>query len=117
MISWNFVESVVSDFRTCIPIEGDRREWCVNKRAIAWERPLSKRDLEALGLNAPEGEVMAVHVADLISRNAWLEVDPDAFFVSKHFANYPAVLVDMSKANPDVVRELLVDTYEYLSAR
>jgi hypothetical protein len=117
MVSWDEVEAVIATFRTCIPVVGDRREWCVNKKAIAWERPLSKKDMAALGEAAPKGAVMAVHVEDLITRDAWIQSVGSPLFVSNHFANYPAVLVDMEKADLELVTELLNDSYEWLLAR
>lgn len=117
MITWDDVAEIVGEFQTCIPVAGDRKEWCVRGKAIAWERPLSKRDLTALGDAAPRGDVLAVHVSDLVVRDAWVQTVPDACFVSAHFANYPAVLVDMEKADKQVLRELLEEAYEYLSAR
>lgn len=117
MVEWEQIETIVATFRTCIPVAGDKREWCVNKKAIAWERPLSKKDMSALGENAPKGAVMAVHVEDLITRDAWVQTVPGACFVSNHFANYPAVLVDLEKADLQLVTELLTESYEYLLAR
>ena len=117
MITFKDVAELVGEFQTCIPVAGDRQEWCVRGKAIAWERPLSKRDLAALGDEAPKGEVLAVHVADLVVRDAWVQTVPGICFVSAHFASYPAVLVDMEKADRKVLRELLDDAYEYLSTR
>ena len=117
MVSWSEVEAIIATFRTCVPVAGDRREWCVNKKAIAWERPLSQRDLKALGDQAPKGEVMAVHLPDVMIRDAWVQTVPGPCFVSPHFANYPAVLVDLEKADLQLVTELLNESYEYLLTR
>lgn len=116
MVSWSDVDAVIANFRTCIPVAGKNREWCVHKKAIAWERPLSKKDLELLGAWAPNGPVMAVHVENLDVRAKWLERG-GAFFVSRHFATYPAVLVELEKAELPEVTELLNESYEYLLAR
>jgi hypothetical protein len=117
MVEWHEIEAIVATFRICIPVAGDQREWCVNKKAIAWERPLSKKDMAALGDQAPKGAVMAVHVQDLMTRDAWVQTVPGACFVSGHFANYPAVLVDLEKADLQLVTELLNESYEYLLTR
>ena len=92
-----------------------RLEWCVKGKAVAWERPLSKRDLAALGAAAPSGRVLAVHVADLGVKQAWIESVPGVCFTSQHFANYPAVLVDLELADEAVVRELFLETAEWLN--
>jgi hypothetical protein len=53
----------------------------------------------------------------MITRDAWVQTVPGACFVSNHFANYPAVLVDLEKADIQLVTELLTESYEYLLAR
>lgn len=117
MVTWDQIEEIVKGFRTCIPVAGDRLEWCVNKKAIAWERPLSKKDMAALGDSAPRGAVMAIHLESVMARDAWVQTVPGPCFVSPHFANYPAVLVDLEKADLQLVTELLNESYEYLLSR
>ena len=85
------------------------REWCLNGKSIAWVRPLSKKDMLALGENAPKGRVLAIHMPDLVTRDAWIQTVPGQCFVSPHFANYPAVLVDMELADEQLLRELFAD--------
>ena len=115
MVEWSFVDSIASEFDGCKIIDGSggstapKREWCLNGKAVAWERPLSKKDLAALGEMAPKGRVMAVHMPDLMTRDAWVQTVPGPCFVSPHFANYPAVLVDMELADHQLVRELFHD--------
>ena len=46
---------------------------------------------------------------DLITRDAWIQTEPGACFVSQHFLNYPAVLVDMEIVAEQIVRELFDD--------
>jgi hypothetical protein len=45
-------------------------------------------------------------MSDLATRDAWIESVPSSCFVSNHFLNYPAVLVDMELADEQLVREL-----------
>lgn len=35
------------------------RDWRVREKSIAWERPLRKSDLEALGDTAPDGPILS----------------------------------------------------------
>ena len=81
MVTWSEVDAVIANYRTCVPVAGKHREWCVNKKAIAWERPLSKKDMELLGAWAPSRPVMAVHVENLEVRAKWLDRG-GAFFVA-----------------------------------
>jgi len=83
------------------------RAWTVEGKTVAWERPLSKKDLVELGGKAPQGLVVAVHMVDLVERDAWCQTVPDACFVSQHFMTYPAVLLDLELANDQLVREVL----------
>jgi len=84
-----------------------RRTWSGLRADVIWQRPLSKKDLVALGDRAPIGEVLAIHTADLLEKAGWLEIEPATCFDSPHFNGYPAVLVDLAKADPQVVFELM----------
>jgi hypothetical protein len=115
MVEWEFVDALAAEFEGCKFIDGKdkptspMREWCLNGKAVAWERPLSKKDLAAMRESAPKGRVMAVHMPDLLTRDAWVQTVPGPCFVSPHFAKYPAVLVDMELADEQLVRELFDD--------
>ena len=52
--------------------------WSVNGKSFAWERPLRRGDLEALGDAAPDGPVLAARVPDLeeLLVEAWLARAP-----------------------------------------
>ena len=115
MVEWSFIDSLASQEQGCKIVEFDaanpksKREWCLNGKAIAWERPLSKKDMLALGDKAPKGSVLAVHMPDLITRDAWIQTVPVVCFTSAHFAGYPAVLVDLELADEQLVREVFAD--------
>ncbi len=76
---------------------------------MAWERPLSKKDMILLGESAPKGRVLAIKMPDLATRDAWIQTVPGPCFVSKHFLNYPAILVDLELADEQLVLELFDD--------
>ena len=66
-------------------VEGSSREgflnWSVKSKTFAWERPLRRGDLEALGEAAPQGPVLAARVPDLGAKEellveAWLTRAP-----------------------------------------
>lgn len=115
MVEWSFLDSLASQEQGCKIVDFDpadpksKREWCLNGKAIAWERPLSKKDLQALGEKAPKGRVLAVHMPDMITRDAWIQTVPVICFVSAHFASYPAVLIDLELADEQLVREVFAD--------
>lgn len=76
-------------------------------KEIAWQRPLSKKDMVALAEKAPTGDVVAIHVDSVTTKNAWIESEPNSCFDSPHFRNYPAVLIDLANCDLQVVFELL----------
>ena len=83
--------------------------WLVKGKGFAWERPLRRRDLEELGTAAPDGPVLAVHVADVGVKDALLADDPGVFFTTSHFDGYPAVLIRLDVIDESELREVLVD--------
>ncbi|MEY3845855.1 MAG: hypothetical protein RJA66_122 [Actinomycetota bacterium] len=115
MVEWSFLDSLAAQEQGCKLVDFDstnpksKREWCLNGKAIAWERPLSTKDMLALGDKAPKGRVLAVHMPDMMTRDAWIQTVPVACFVSAHFASYPAVLIDLELADEQLVREVFAD--------
>src|SRR5438105_214560 len=73
------------------------RWWVVKKKTIAWERPLRKSDLLALGARAPKGTILGVWVPDLATKALLLSAKPSAFFTTPHFDGHPSVLVTLTR--------------------
>ena len=86
-------------------------EWRVRGRLFAWERPLGRADLVALGPSAPAGVVLGVSVADLGVKEALLAGEPGALFTTPHFDGYAAVLVHLDEVEPDLLAELVSDAW------
>jgi hypothetical protein len=85
--------------------------WKVHEKMFAWERPLRRGDLEALGDQAPDGPVLGVRTAGLEARQAVLAELPHACFTTPHFDGYPAVLVRLDEISVDDLEELLTDAW------
>ena len=83
--------------------------WRVRDRGFAWERPLRTSDLEALGDDAPTGEILAVRVADLGEKDALVAAEPDVFFTVPHLDGFPAVLVRLSAIGLAELTEVITD--------
>jgi hypothetical protein len=53
---------------------------------------------------------------DFDDRAELLAVAPDVYYVTDHYADYSAVLVRLSRVNPDVLRDLLSMAYKFVTA-
>ena len=95
--------------------EGTSRDglpgWSVKGKSFAWERPLRRGDLQALGDAAPEGPVLAARVPDVGAKEALLADGGDAFFTIPHFEGYPAVLVLLDRIGDDDLEEVVVEAW------
>jgi len=57
---------------------------------------------------------LAVRV-DFDDRAELLAADPDIYYVTDHYVGYTAVLVRLSRVNPDVLRDLLGMAYKFVT--
>lgn len=87
------------------------RQWRVGDKLVAWERPLRRRDLEALGDAAPDGPILAARVPHLMAKEALIGDDPDTYFTTPHFDGYPAVLVRLERIAREELGELVVEAW------
>jgi hypothetical protein len=89
----------------------DHAAWIVNKKFFAWERPLRKSDLAALGKTAPQGPILGLRTADLEMKEAMLRSAPAYFFTTPHFDGYPAVLVQLDKISAKELKAAIVEAW------
>ena len=85
--------------------------WSVKDKTFAWERPLRRGDLEALGDAAPEGPVLAARVPDEGAKEALLAEPGGVYFTTPHFDGYPVILVRLDQIAPPDLEELLVEAW------
>jgi hypothetical protein len=85
--------------------------WKVGAKSFAWERPLRRADLAALGGAAPGGPILGVRTEDLEMKQVLLASDPDVFFTTPHFDGYPAVLVQLDIITVTKLRDVLVEAW------
>jgi hypothetical protein len=107
--SWNDVARIVA--RLPETTEPTPRNWRVRKKLIAWERPLRKADYDALGADAPDGDILGARVSDEGVKFALIADDPDVYFTTPHFDGYPAVLVRLGEISEADLTELITDAW------
>jgi hypothetical protein len=109
MATWDDIRAIAATLPETV--ERSPREWRARDKNLAWERPLRAADLEALGADAPDGDILGVRVADVGVAEALVSDDPAVYFRTPHFAGYPAVLVRLDVISPDELRDLLRDAW------
>jgi hypothetical protein len=107
--SWKDVARIVADLPETA--EPTPRNWRVAKKLIVWERPLRKTDLEALGADAPDGDILGARVADEGVKLALIADDPGVYFTTPHFDGYPAVLIRLSEIGVPELTELITEAW------
>lgn len=109
MATWDDVRRAAVDLPEVV--ERSAAEWRVKDKLFAWERPLRSGDLEALGAEAPDGPILAAHVADLGVKDALIADDPSVYFTTPHFNGYRAILVRLDRINPAELSELVTEAW------
>ncbi len=113
MASW----SDVRRFALSLPGTSEERSssgtctWMVNDKNFTWERPLRRKDIEALGDDAPAGPILGVRTADLEMKEVLLASDQEVFFTTPHFDGYPAVLIRLGKIAPKKLKDVIVEAW------
>jgi hypothetical protein len=64
----------------------------------------------------PRPDVLAVRVPDLQDKVALIASDPEAFFTEPHYDGYAVVLVRLPVVAPDVLAEVVADSYRCVTA-
>jgi hypothetical protein len=92
-------------------VSWDNAHWRVHGKGFVWERPLRRSDLRTLGEGAPDGPILGARVEHLGAREALIQDEPDVFFTTPHFDDYPAVLVQLDKIGVDELEEVIVEAW------
>jgi hypothetical protein len=68
--------------------------------------------LEGRRSRVPNFDVLVTWVADLHTKQALLAAEPEIFFTTDHYNNYPIVLTRLALVDEDRLTELLADGWE-----
>ena len=63
-----------------------------------------------------DGESLVVRTTD-DERDELMAAEPDTYYITDHYLNYPWVLVHLSRVNPDALRDLLRRAHQLASPR
>jgi hypothetical protein len=63
-----------------------------------------------------DGETLALRL-DFDEREMLMQADPEAFFLTDHYRNYPAILVRLAAVAPDLLREVLEQSWRRLAPK
>ena len=107
--TWDDVSRIVGELPETT--EASPRTWRVRNKLIAWERPLRKADYEALGDDAPDGDILGARVPDEGVKFALIADDPALYFTTPHFDGYPAVLVRLGEIGVPELTELITEAW------
>ena len=111
MATWQDVQDVVDRLpETERGTSYGNRAWKVRKKTLAWERPLRKADLDALGPDAPLGDILGLRTADLEEKDELLAALPGVFTIP-HFEGHTAVLARLETLPVDVLEHLVRAEY------
>jgi hypothetical protein len=92
-------------------VSRDLRQWRVKDKLFAWERPLRRGEIEALGRDAPDGPILGARVEHLGAKEALLADDPAVFFTTPHFDGYPAILVRLDRIRLEDLEEVVTEAW------
>ena len=109
MATWDDVRRIAAALPETV--EEPERQWRIRKKLIAWERPLRKSDLAALGDDAPPGEILGIRVCDEQDKRALIAADPGVFFTTPHFDGYPIGLAQLDRTGVEQLDELITDAW------
>jgi hypothetical protein len=112
MATWDDVRRAVADLPDVAETTSNGQlGWRVKDKSFAWERPLRRGDFEAVGGNAPDGPILAAHVADLGVKEALVADNPGVYFTIPHFNGFRAILVRLDRIDNDELSELVTEAW------
>ena len=66
--------------------------------------------------SSAEPGTLAVRL-DIARRDEMIAADPDTYYVTDHYVNYPTILVRLSRVRPDALRDLITMGWRFVSEK
>jgi hypothetical protein len=89
----------------------EARHWRVSDKGFVWERPLRRKEIEALGRAVPDGPILAARVEHLGAKEALLAEDSGVFFTTPHFDGFPAILIRLDRIAVEDLEEAVTEAW------
>lgn len=61
--------------------------------------------------------VLVLQLTTINERDVLMDLDPDVFFFTDHYRNYPAVLIRLAEVKPALLASVVREAWEQLSAK
>jgi hypothetical protein len=52
-----------------------------------------------------------VVMIDILEREALMQSDPETFYITPHYQDWPAMLINLERVDPEELRELLIESW------
>ena len=112
MATWDDVACLALALpRTSERVSRGLRQWRVADKLFVWERPLRRKEIEALSGRVPEGPILAARVEHLLAKEALLADDPGLYFTTPHFDGSPTVLARLDRLSRIALEELVIEAW------
>jgi len=112
MATWDDVRRIALALpETSERVSRDLCQWRVKDKLFAWERPLRRADVEALGDEVPDRPILGARVEHLGAKEALLADPQGIFFTTPHFDGYPAILVRLDQIGLEDLNEVIIEAW------
>ncbi len=112
MATWDDVRRIALALpKTSERVSRELRQWRVEDKEFVWERPLRRREIEALGDDVPDGPILGARVEHVGAKEALLADDPRVFFTTPHFDGFPAILLRLDRAAIEDLDEVITEAW------
>jgi hypothetical protein len=84
--------------------------------STSYGTPALKVDGKLLARLKEDGETLVLRM-DFVNRDLLLRAEPDLFFLTDHYLNYPSILIRLNQVTRRRIAELLEDAWRLVAPR